>query len=215
MIAKNPQYRIPLSNILVHKWVRFNQNMTASGKIKPSSSPSNQKDRLESEENLNIQLNNQGKNFSPSTRLTSTCKLSLSNSTSKPSAYENNGGGKLFNSVNSLCLVTVSSISQSSCMSNMSRDYSIESISKRSKFSNVSLNYISDKKPDPVISPNMTMIASLKNGQENKFFNENFILSDRELQMKIKMKILNESGVEPRFNVKFERGRSFLSGPKN
>lgn len=138
MITKSPQYRIPLSNILAHKWVQFDR--------------CNSKRREKEKGNEEAMLSGgcHGKMLSISTRPTSKPSLSLANSmkqNSQPPGSEN--GGKLFNMVNSAYIVSEESLSQSSLMSNLSRDYSFDSNSKRSRFSNSSFVFLGAKKCPP------------------------------------------------------------------
>ena len=184
MIAKNPQYRIPISNIIIHKWVRHDHRSKHS------------KENENSDETIGLQDKN--KNASISTRITSTCKLSSANTNTKPTALENTGGGKLFNSVHSIYLASEESSMNSSCMSNLSRDCSLESFSKRSKFSNVSLIIINlDRKS--------VVGHSSKKNSEIQPGNENFISCDEDSKVKKFIDVLNENRVLPRFNLKFDR----------
>lgn len=190
MIAKNPQYRIPISNIIIHKWVRHDHRSKHS------------KENENSDETIGLQDKN--KNASLSTRITSTCKLSSANTNPKPMALENAYGGKLFNSVHSIYLASEESSTNSSCISGLSRDCSLESFSKRSKFSNVSLININlDRK-------SVVQVHSSKKNSEIEPGNENFISCDEESKVKILISFLNENRVLPRFNLKFDRGSIIL-----
>ena len=187
MIAKNPQYRIPISNIIIHKWVHHRSKHS--------------KENENSDETIGLQEKN--KNASLSTRITSTCKLSSANTNTKPTALENIGGGKLFNSVHSIYLASEESSTNSSVMSNLSRDCSLESFSKRSKFSNVSLININPDRKSVVG-------RSSKKNSEIEPGNENFISCDEDSKVKKFISVLNENRVLPRFNLKFDRGRIIL-----
>ena len=243
MVSKNPKARIPLSTILIDKWLKSNYFSSTSKSIifSPSPSPTRERAREATEKTFSkeelseiklIGTNTPGKIPSLSTNFISTNKISCPTPPTQHKNFEQNN--KIINSVNSIFINSETSLlgSQASC-SNISKESSFESFTKRSNFNmseklipiNSSSDEINTIKNSYKINKNQTIIWMIsgtdrilthtrtviqsQNSNMIQWSNgclnseENVMICDEKPELKKLMKYLIANGVKPKFNKSY------------
>lgn len=207
MLIRSPQYRIPLAAILTDKWLKFEHEL--KHKNHPQTIKKQRKTSISKIARENLEKSDTISATYPKKKI----KQSVSN---RPTTVISNS--KLFNSINSIFLTSEKSIaSNSSSASQISKDSSFDSFSKKSKFSisNKSLSGVKEENKnedlkwmasgtDHVLTNAETKKRSvfyLIIASENVDFNE--FDDEDDANLGEIMKFLTENKVVPKLSIKF------------